>query len=74
MSTRLSVDEISNKELSIDFCYTVSSQSYATQRVLLKILDAIETDTISLSDGEVIDMIHSFLNSLGIQDIRNNEN
>ena len=73
MSTRLSVDEISNKELSIDFCYTVSSQSQNTQKVLLKILDAIETDTISLSDGEVIDMIHSFLNSLGIQDIRNNE-
>lgn len=74
MSTRLSVDEISNKELSIDFCYTVSSQSQNTQKVLLKILDAIKTDTISLSDGEVIDMIHSFLNSLGIQDIRNNEN
>lgn len=73
MSTRLSVSEISNKELSIDFCYTVSSQSYNTQRVLLKILDAIETDTISLSDGEIIDMIHSFLNKLRVQEAKNEE-
>ena len=69
MSTRLSVNEIANKELIIDFDYSVLPQSQNTQKVLLKILDAIETDTISLSDGEVIDMIHSFLNKLGIQRI-----
>ena len=69
MSTRLSANEIEDKELIIDFDYSVSHQSHNTQRVLLKILDAIETDTISLSDGEVIDMIHSFLNKLGIQRI-----
>ena len=69
MSTRLSANEISNKELIIDFDYSIIHQSQNTQKVLLKILDAIETDTISLSDGEVIDMIHSFLNKLGIQRI-----
>ena len=69
MSTRLSVNEIANKELIIDFDYSVLIQSQNTQKVLLKILDAIETDTESLSDGEVIDMIHSFLNKLGIQRI-----
>ena len=69
MSTRLSANEIEDKELIIDFGYIVSSQSHNTQKVLLKILDAIETDTESLSDGEVIDMIHSFLNKLGIQRI-----
>ena len=69
MSTNLSVNEIANQELIIDFDYSVLSQSQSTQKVLLKILDAIETDTISLSDGEVIDMIHSFLNKLGIQRI-----
>ncbi len=69
MSTRLSANEIEDKELIIDFCYSVAHQSHNTQKVLLKILDAIETDTISLSDGEVIDMIHSFLNKLGIQEI-----
>ena len=69
MSTNLSVSEIANQELIIDFDYSVLPQSQNTQKVLLKILDAIETDTISLSDGEVIDMIHSFLNKLGIQRI-----
>ena len=69
MSTRLSVNEIANKELIIDFDYNIVNQSQNTQKVLLKILDAIETDTISLSDGEIIDMIHSFLNKLGIQRI-----
>lgn len=69
MSTRLSVNEIANKELIIDFDYSVLPQSHNTQKVLLKILDAIETDTIYLSDGEVIDMIHSFLNKLEIQEI-----
>ena len=69
MSTRLSVDEIANKKLIIDFDYSVLVQSQNTQKVLLKIIDAIETDIISLSDGEVIDMIHSFLNKLGIQRI-----
>ena len=69
MSTNLSVNEIANQELIIDFDYSVLTQSQNTQKVLLKILDAIETDTISLSDGEVIDMIHSFLNKLGIQRI-----
>ena len=69
MSTNLSVNEIANQELIIDFDYSVLPQSQSTQKVLLKILDAIETDTISLSDGEVIDMIHSFLNKLGIQRI-----
>ena len=69
MSTRLSVNEIEDKELIIDFDYSIVHQSQNTQKVLLKILDAIETDTISLSDGEVIDMIHFFLNKLGIQEI-----
>lgn len=69
MSTRLSVNEIENQELIIDFDYNVLHQSQNTQKVLLKILDTIETDTIYLSDGEVIDMIHSFLNKLGIQEI-----
>ena len=69
MSTRLSVDEIANKKLIIDFDYSVLVQSLNTQKVLLKILEAIETDAESLSDGEVIDMIHSFLNKLGIQRI-----
>ena len=69
MSTRLSVNEIANQELIIDFDYSIVHQSHNTQKVLLKILDAIETDTESLSDGEVIDMIHSFLNKLGIQRI-----
>lgn len=69
MSTRLSVNEIENKELIIDFDYNVLHQSQNTQKVLLKILDTIETDIIYLSDGEVIDMIHSFLNKLGIQEI-----
>lgn len=69
MSTRLSVNEIANKELIIDFDYSLLHQSQNTQKVLLKILDAIETDTVSLSDGEIIDMIHSFLNKLGIQRI-----
>ena len=69
MSTRLSVNEIANKELIIDFDYSIVHQSQNTQKVLLKILDAIETDTISLSDGEIIDMIHFFLNKLGIQEL-----
>ena len=69
MSTRLSANEIEDKELIIDFDYNVLHQSQNTQKVLLKILDAIETDTESLSDGEVIDMIHFFLNKLGIQEI-----
>ena len=69
MSTRLSVNEIANKELTIDFDYSILPQSQNTQKVFLKILDVIETDTESLSDGEVIDMIHSFLNKLGIQRI-----
>ena len=69
MSTRLSANEIEDKELIIDFDYNVLHQSQNTQKVLLKIIDAIETDTISLSDGDVIDMIHSFLNKLGIQEI-----
>ncbi len=69
MSTRLSVNEIENQELIIDFDYNVLHQSQNTQKVLLKILDTIETDIIYLSDGEVIDMIHSFLNKLGIQEI-----
>ena len=69
MSTRLSANEIEDKELIIDFDYSVSHQSHNTQKVLLKILDAIETDTISLSDGEIIDMIHSFLNKLRVQEI-----
>ena len=69
MSTRLSVNEIANQELSIDFDYSIVHQSHNTQKVLLKILDAIETDTISLSDGEIIDMIHFFLNKLGIQEL-----
>ena len=69
MSTRLSANEIEDKELIIDFDYNIVNQSQNTQKVLLKILDAIETDTESLSDGEVIDMIHSFLNKLGIQRI-----
>ena len=69
MSTRLSANEIANQELIIDFDYSIVNQSHNTQKVLLKILDAIETDTISLSDGEIIDMIHSFLNKLGIQEI-----
>ena len=69
MSTRLSANEIVNQELIIDFDYSIVSQSQNTQKVLLKILDTIETDTIYLSDGEVIDMIHSFLNKLGIQEL-----
>ena len=69
MSTRLSANEISNKELIIDFDYSIIHQSQNTQKVLLKILDAIETHTISLSDEEIIDMIHSFLNKIGIQGI-----
>ena len=69
MSTRLSVNEIANKELIIDFDYSIVHQSQNTQKVLLKILNAIETDTESLSDGEVIDMIHFFLNKLGIQEL-----
>ena len=69
MSTRLSANEIEDKELIIDFDYNVLHQSQNTQKVLLKILDAIETDTESLSDGEVIDMIHFFLNKLGIQEL-----
>ncbi len=69
MSTRLSINEIINQELIIDFDYNVLHQSQNTQKVLLKILDTIETDIIYLSDGEVIDMIHSFLNKLGIQEI-----
>ena len=69
MSTNLSVNEIANQELIIDFDYSVLTQSQNTQKVLLKILDAIETDTISLSDGEIIDMIHSFLNKLRVQEI-----
>ncbi len=69
MSTRLSVNEIENQELIIDFDYSIVSQSQNTQKVLLKILDTIETDIIYLSDGEVIDMIHSFFNELGIQEI-----
>ena len=69
MSTRLSANEIINQELIIDFDYNVLHQSQNTQKVLLKILDTIETDTESLSDGEVIDMIHFFLNKLGIQEL-----
>ena len=69
MSTRLSANEIANQELIIDFDYSIVNQSQNTQKVLLKILDTIETDTIYLSDGEVIDMIHSFLNKLGTQEI-----
>ena len=69
MSTRLSANEIANQELIIDFDYSIVNQSHNTQKVLLKILNAIETDTESLSDGEVIDMIHFFLNKLGIQEI-----
>ena len=69
MSTRLSANEIANQELIIDFDYSIVNQSHNTQKVLLKILDAIETDTISLSDGEIIDMIHSFLNKLRVQEI-----
>ena len=69
MSTRLSVNEIANQELIIDFDYNVLHQSQNTQKVLLKILDTVETDTESLSDGEVIDMIHFFLNKLGIQEL-----
>lgn len=71
MSTRLSANEIANQELIIDFDYSIVNQSQNTQKVLLKILDTIETDTIYLSDGEVIDMIHSFLNKLGTQRIVN---
>lgn len=69
MSTRLSVNEIANKELIIDFDYSIVHQSQNTQKVLLKILNTIETDGDQLSDGEVIDMIHQFLNKLGIQKI-----
>ena len=69
MSTRLSANEIEDKELIIDFDYSIVHQSQNTQKLLLKILNAIETDTESLSDGEVIDMIHFFLNKLGIQEI-----
>ena len=69
MSTRLSANEIANQKLIIDFDYSIVNQSQNTQKVLLKILDTIETDTIYLSDGEVIDMIHSFLNKLGIQEL-----
>ena len=69
MSTRLSANEIANQELIIDFDYSIVNQSQNTQKVLLKILDTIETDTIYLSDEEVIDMIHSFLNKLGTQEI-----
>ena len=36
MSTNLSANEITNKELIIDFGYVVSSQSHNTQKVLLK--------------------------------------
>lgn len=69
MSTRLSVNEIANKELIIDFDYSVVHQSQNTQKALLKILNTIETDGDQLSDGEVIDMIYQFLNKLGIQKI-----
>ena len=36
MSTRLSANEISNKELIIDFDYSIIHQSQNTQKVLLK--------------------------------------
>lgn len=65
----LSDREIAHKELILSHRYDVRVQSAETQEVLLKILSAIETDGDLLSDGEVIDMIHNLLNSMGAQEL-----
>lgn len=65
----LSDQEIAHRELILSHKYDVKIQSTETQEVLLKILSAIETDGDLLSDGEVIDMIHNLLNSMGLQEL-----
>lgn len=65
----LSSQEIAYKELILSHKYDSKVQSPETQEVLLKILSTIETDGDLLSDGEVIDMIHNLLNSIGLQEL-----
>ena len=62
--------EIDKQELVLGFNYDATQHSEGTQKVLLKILDTIETDGDLQSDGEVIDMIHCLLNGINLQKLK----
>lgn len=66
----LSNTEIDKQELILGLKYDATQHSECTQKVLLKILDTIETDGDLLSDGEVIDMIHCLLNGINLQQLK----
>lgn len=62
----LSSNEIDSQELNNNG-FNVVKHNKEVQNAFQKILHCIETDGNILSDGEVIDMIHSYLQSINVK-------
>lgn len=62
----LSCNEIDNQTLDNNG-FDVRNCNKEVQNAFQKILNCIETDCDILSDGEVIDMIHSYLQSINVK-------
>ena len=62
----LTEEEISNKEINHDN-FDVNNESIRVKNAFRQIMKCIETDGDYLSDGEVIDMIHSYLQKINVE-------
>lgn len=65
----LSEEEINSQKIDTEN-FSLQSQSTSVKNAFMAIYQCIQVDGDVLSDGEVIDMIHNFLQELGIEDVR----
>ena len=68
-ASKLSEEEIKNKIIDILAPALENSSKEDLLFHLVKIYSAITADVNRLSDGEVVDMIHNYLNGIGIEKI-----
>ena len=68
-ASKLSENEIKNQIIDILAPKLNKSSSEDLLFHLVKIYSAITADVDRLSDGDVIDMIHNYLNGIGIEKI-----
>lgn len=65
----LSEEEINSQKIDTEN-FSLQYQSTSVKNAFMAIYQCIQVDGDVLSDGEVIDMIHNFLQELGIEDVR----
>jgi hypothetical protein len=69
MQDYLSEEEINLQKINTEN-FSLQFQSTSVKNAFMAIYQCIQVDVNVLSDGEVIDMIHNFLQELGIEDVR----